>query len=173
LTLFPKDSPFKVLIVGRNPQPWIEKAKALDVDNFLIFPGFQEDIRPFCSLFDVGFILSTRNESSSFASREMMAMGIPLISSFFSGLKDNVENHINGVFVEPGNAEDVYNAMNFFLKMPHSELQEYRKNARLKAEKAWDSKDQFQAIAKLYNDLLNKRRSTAQDASASIAAIAY
>ncbi len=172
LTLFPPDSPFKVIALGHDPQPWIEKAKSMGVDHFLIFPGFQEDVRPFCGLFDVGFILSSRTESSSFASREMLAMGIPLISSFFSGLKDNVDNHINGVFVEPGNAQDVYNAMNFFLNMPTSELEEYKKNARLKAERCFDSKTQLQAIANLYKNMLEKK-SIKQNTSTPITAIAY
>lgn len=170
LTHFPPDSRLKVVLVGRNPQPWIEKAKAMGVDHFLVWTDFQEDVRPFCALFDVGFILSTRIETSSFASREMLAMGIPLISSFFSGLKDNVDNHINGVFVEPGNAEDVYNAMNFFLNMPPSELKEYRKNARLKAERSFDSKIQLHAISNLYNDLL-KKKTIKENASIPIASL--
>lgn len=154
LTLFPADSPFKVIVLGHGPQPWIEKAKSMGVDHFLIFPGYHTDVRPFCSLFDVGFILSTRVETSSFASREMLAMGIPLISSSFSGLKDNIEDHVNGVFVEPGNVEDIYNAMNFFLHMPSSELEQYKKNARLKAERSFDQKDQLRAIGDLYSELL-------------------
>lgn len=156
LTLFPPDSPLKVVLLGPNPQPWIEKAKSLGVDHFIIFAGYHEDVRPFCSFFDSGFILSTRDEGSSFASREMMAMGIPLISSFYGGLKDNVDNHVNGIFVKPGNVQDVYTAMNHFLNMSPAELERYKRNARLKAERSFDAKDQLQAIRKLYESLLNK-----------------
>lgn len=165
LTLFPPDSKFRVIVLGRDPQPWIEKAKSMGVDHFLIFPGFHEDVRDFCSLFDVGFILSTRVETSSFASREMLAMGIPLISSYYSGLKDNVDNHVNGIFVEPGNIQDIYNAMNVFLNMPASDLQEYRKNARLKTERSFNAKDQLQAIANLYQDLLERKTSKVSSSS--------
>lgn len=154
LTLFPPDAKIKVIVLGRNPEPWIEKAKSMHVDHFLIFPGFHEDVRDFCSLFDVGFILSTHTETSSFASREMMAMGIPLISSYYSGLKDNVDDSINGLFVRPGNVQDIYNTMNTFLNMPSSELQKYKINARLKTEQAFDAKNQLQAIKNLYQELL-------------------
>lgn len=172
LTLFPPEAQFKVIVLGREPQPWIEKAKSMGIDHLLIFPGFQEDTKPFCSLFDVGFILSTRIETSSFASREMLAMGIPLISSSFGGLKDNVDDHINGIFVEPGNVKDIYNAMNFFLNMPQDELAEFRKNARLKAEKSFDSKDQFQAIGSLYKGLL-KKKNVNQTTSVPVAAKSF
>lgn len=153
LALFPKDAPFRVIALGRDPEIWIEKAKSLQVDHFLCFPGFQEDVRPFCSLFDAGFILSTSVETSSFASREMMSMGIPLISSFYSGLKDNVDNYMNGVFVEPGNVQEIYQAMQFFLKMSPQELKGYRENARLKAERSFNREKQIAALKRLYSDL--------------------
>ena len=158
LTHFPKDAAIRVIVLGHNPERWIAQAKQKNVDHFIHFVGYHEDVRPYCSLFDVGFILSTRVETSSFASREMLAMGIPLISSAFSGLKDNVDDHVNGIFVEPGNVEDIVNAMNTFLNMSPSELAYYKKNARLKAEAKFSSKLQFQAIKNLYYDMLNKSK---------------
>lgn len=159
LTRFPSDAPFRVIALGRNPDPWIQKAKAMGVDQFIIFPGYHEDVRPFCSLFDIGFILSTRVETSSFASREMLAMGIPLISSAYSGLKDNIDPYSNGILVEPNNVQEIYNAMSFCLNLPPSEFETYKKNARLKTEQCFDSKNQINALEQLYYQLLTKRKS--------------
>jgi glycosyltransferase involved in cell wall biosynthesis len=154
LTRFPKNAPFRVLLVGKHFEGWKEKAKSMGVDHFLCFTGFQSNVIPYCSLFDVGFVLSTKIETCSFAAREMMSMGIPLISSSFSGLKDNVDNHINGVLIETGNAEEVYQAMQFFLQMPVEELSNYRNQARLKSVQSFNAQEQYVSISALYQKLL-------------------
>jgi glycosyltransferase involved in cell wall biosynthesis len=50
--------------------------------------------------FDVGFVLS-RRETLSFACREMMAMGKPVIVSNSGGLPENVEAGVSGWIVAP------------------------------------------------------------------------
>jgi len=154
LTHFPKDAPFRVIALGHNPDSWMEKAKELGVDHFLCLPGFQKDVRPYCSLFDAGFILSTAVEASPYSSREMMAMGIPLIASYYSGLKDNIDDQVNGIFVEPGNVQQIVQAMRKFLEMSPEELVVYREQAHAKAERAFNQKLQMARIKALYIGLL-------------------
>lgn len=154
LTLFPTDAPFRVIALGHNPEPWMEKAKELGVDHFLCLPGFQKDVRPYCSLFDVGFILSTAVEASPYSSREMMAMGIPLIASYYSGLKDNIEDHVNGIFVGPGHVQQIVQAMQKFLEMSPEELAVYREQAHAKAVRAFNQEQQMARIKALYLSLL-------------------
>lgn len=160
LVRFPPNAPLRVLLVGKDFEKWEEKTKFLGVDNFVCFTGFQPDVIPYCSLFDVGFVLSTRIETCSFAAREMMSMGIPLISSSFSGLKDNIDDHINGILVKPGSAEEVYQAMQFFLQMSPEELSNYRNQARLKSIKSFSAQKQQASIGALYQKLLAHKKET-------------
>jgi glycosyltransferase involved in cell wall biosynthesis len=48
------------------------------------------DVRPVISAIDVGFVLSHDVETISFACREMMAMGKPVLLSNYAGLPENI-----------------------------------------------------------------------------------
>ena len=63
--------------------------------------GFHRDVREFVSLLDVGYVLSDAIETLSFAAREMMAMGKPLISSSYGGLSENILDGKNGILTHP------------------------------------------------------------------------
>jgi len=92
--------PFRVVVIGeQSAGERLEiLAKELGVEEF-IFCGHQNNVRDFISIFDVGFILSDRIETISYASREMLSMGKPLISSSYSGLKENIVDGENGLLV--------------------------------------------------------------------------
>ncbi|MEI6475167.1 MAG: glycosyltransferase family 4 protein [Planctomycetota bacterium] len=62
------------------------------------FIGPLEDVRAFIAALDVGFVLS-RRETISFACREMMAMGVPVIVSDHGGLPENIDDSRNGWIV--------------------------------------------------------------------------
>ena len=62
------------------------------------FTGPLEDVRSFVAALDVGFVLSWR-ETISFACREMMAMGVPVIVSDHSGLPENIDAGQDGWIV--------------------------------------------------------------------------
>lgn len=46
--------------------------------------------------FDIGFVLSWRVETISFACREMMSMGKPVIVTRHAGLPENIHDHRDG-----------------------------------------------------------------------------
>jgi len=95
-----------------------------------IYCGFHEDVVPYVSVFDVGFILSDSIETISFAAREMMSMGKPLISSSFSGLKENFIHEINGILINQKDIRSLVSAMKYFLDMDKHELETFSKKAR-------------------------------------------
>jgi len=146
---------YKILVLGRE-EPELQKlADELGVHQFVCC-GFQENVVPYISLFDVGFLLSDRIETISFAVREMMSMGKPVISSTFSGLKENVINGVNGIFVEPGNVSEIASAMKMFLEMDKNTLGRYSENARQHAVENFDIRKQLQAHAALYDKLVQR-----------------
>lgn len=151
------DYDFKVLVVGREDHALglVEKAKQLGIQNRFIYGGYTTDVRPFNSLFTVGFILSDSTETISFAAREMLSMGIPLVSSSYMGLKSNIEDMKNGILVAPGSLEELKNAMITFLTMPEDERMQYREYAREKAIRDFSIEKQFKETCDVYEAVLN------------------
>src|SRR3546814_3136529 len=79
-----------ILIAGVPPsEDQVSKVEQLGMMDHVIFVGLLDDVRPFIATLDVGFVLSSEVETISFACREMMAMGVPVLvrdSGGFSGI---------------------------------------------------------------------------------------
>jgi glycosyltransferase involved in cell wall biosynthesis len=97
----------RVVLGGRTPNAQ-QRARvgALGMAGQLICTGLLRDVRPLVAAFDVGFVLSQR-ETLSFACREMMAMGKPVIVSDSGGLPENVEAGVSGWIVGPHEHERI------------------------------------------------------------------
>jgi L-malate glycosyltransferase len=91
----------RVVVAGQLPDAQQrERVAALGMTDHVIFTGVLSDVRPMVAALDVGFVLSQR-ETLSFACREMMAMGKPVIVSDAGGLPENVEAGVDGWIVAP------------------------------------------------------------------------
>ncbi|MBO9357269.1 glycosyltransferase [Bordetella petrii] len=73
----------------------------LGMNERVTYVGSLKDVRPFIGAIDVGFVLSTRVETISFACREMMAMGKPVIVTDYAGLPENIDPGRDGWVVPP------------------------------------------------------------------------
>lgn len=90
----------RVLIAGVPPKPEeIAQVSALGLADRVVFPGVLTDPRPLVAALDAGFVLSYDVETISFACREMMAMGKPVLLTEYAGLPENVEAGIDGWLV--------------------------------------------------------------------------
>lgn len=90
----------RVLIAGVPPKPAdLEKVAALGLTEHVVFPGVLTDPRPMVAALDAGFVLSYDVETISFACREMMAMGRPVLLTDYAGLPENIEPGVNGWLV--------------------------------------------------------------------------
>lgn len=149
--------PFRVVALGGEDggRRYTALARELGVGERFVYGGFHQDVRPWCSLFDVGFILSDAIETISFAAREMLATGIPLISSTYAGLVENVEEGYNGLLVRPGRVEDVEGAMVAFLEMSPQRRREMGRNARAKAERSFDRGRHLARLGAVYRSVLS------------------
>jgi glycosyltransferase involved in cell wall biosynthesis len=91
----------RIVVAGRLPDTQQRaRVDALGMMDRVIYTGVLNDVRPLVAALDVGFVLSQR-ETLSFACREMMAMGKPVIVSDSGGLPENVEAGVNGWIVAP------------------------------------------------------------------------
>jgi len=87
-------------VAGREPDPrLVAEVEQLGMAGQVHFAGLLEDIRPLVASGDAGFVLSYDVETISFACREMMAMGKPVMVSDYAGLPENITHGHNGWIV--------------------------------------------------------------------------
>ncbi|HUQ74342.1 MAG TPA: glycosyltransferase family 4 protein [Burkholderiales bacterium] len=142
---------FRILLRGNDQEVAQSRrlGSELGLDN-LHYVQHAPDPRGYLSVIDVGFLLSEAIEAISFAARELMAMGKPLISSNYAGLVENVDDELNGRLVECGDAEGVAAAIDWFLALDAERLAELSRNARLKAERVFSVDKQIAALRGFY-----------------------
>src|SRR5690606_31393217 len=92
----------RIVVAGAPPRQdlWDEVA-ACGLAGQVSYAGRLEDVRPMLAALDAGFVLSYRVETISFACREMMAMGKPVIVTRHAGLPENVTDGVDGWIVPP------------------------------------------------------------------------
>lgn len=95
-----------VLLAGALPGPTQrERIAALGLSTQVHFTGPLDDVRPMIAALDAGFVLSHAVETISFACREMMAMGKPVLLTDYAGLPENISPGRDGWLV-PVHAPD-------------------------------------------------------------------
>ena len=96
---------FRIVVAGAPPnQEKRERVAAAGMLDQVIFPGLLDDVRPLFQAFDMGFVLSYR-EALSYACREALAMGLPVLVSEVGGLPENLRHDVEGWIVparQPG-----------------------------------------------------------------------
>jgi L-malate glycosyltransferase len=147
--------PFRILLKGKDGeiQASGQLARALGLSD-VVYVRHEPDPRAYLSLIDVGFILSESIEAISYAARELMAMGKPLISSNYAGLVENVDDGLNGRLVECGDVSGVADAIRWFLALPAEALARLGRNARQKAEQVFSVEGQIRGISRYYREVL-------------------
>lgn len=91
-----------LLVAGKHPPAELQQRIAdLSLSEQVHFPGLLEDVRPALAAIDAGFVLSWDVETISFACREMMAMGKPVLVSAYAGLPENIRPEVDGWLVTP------------------------------------------------------------------------
>ncbi len=147
--------PFRILLKGKEEEirSSSELAHSLGLTD-VVYVRHEPDPRAYLSLIDVGFILSESIEAISYAARELMAMGKPLISSNYAGLVENVDDRLNGRLVECGDVHGVAEAIRWFLALSPEELAQLGKRAREKAERVFSVEGQIRGMGEYYRAVL-------------------
>jgi glycosyltransferase involved in cell wall biosynthesis len=87
----------QILLAGAMPgAEAMRRVAAFGMRDQVSFVGQLDDVRPFISALDLGFVLSYRIETISFACREMMAMARPVMVSRHGGLPENIDEGVDG-----------------------------------------------------------------------------
>lgn len=126
--------PIKIIIAGamlseEDKQKYIIEKGLQDQ---VVLTGWLADVREIVSLFDLGFVLSYSVETISFACRQMMAMGKPVMVSDYNGLPENITPGVDGWVTR---TKDVDSVKAYLLQIiaNRDQLPEMSKKAREKA----------------------------------------
>ena len=147
-----------IVVVAGEPPDEFRKAQvaSLGVADRMIFPGLAADVRPLVTAFDAGFVLSRSIEAASYAHREMMAMGRPVLASAFGGLPENLHDGIDGWIVPAGDAQAVADWLRRLLAQVF-DLTEMGRMARRHAEESFAERISLEATAAVYERVLRAR----------------
>jgi glycosyltransferase involved in cell wall biosynthesis len=111
----------RVLIAGKRPAAAdLQRVATLGLADQVAFPGVLADTRPCVAAFDAGFVLSYAVETISFACREMMAMGKPVLLADYAGLPENIEPGLDGWLVRTRDREAIAAAVVAMLERPRA-----------------------------------------------------
>ncbi|NID16323.1 glycosyltransferase [Luteibacter yeojuensis] len=103
---------FRVVLAGGLPKADdLARVEALGLSAQVHFTGRLDDVRPMVAALDAGFVLSWDVETISFACREMMAMGKPVLVSDYAGLPENIRQGEDGWVVPARDREAIADAL--------------------------------------------------------------
>lgn len=141
----------RVVVLGAPPsRRLVREVEELGMTKQVIFPGLVNDVRPWISAFDIGFVLSQGIETISFACREMMAMGKPVLVSDYAGLPENVDHGANGWIVGTRDPKGVAELLAGILAHP-GRLVPMGAEAREKADKEFKTSQFVEATEAVYS----------------------
>ena len=100
------------------------------------------------------FVLPSYNEGLPIAILEAMSYSHPIISTPVGGIPEVVKDHQNGILVEPGNLEQIKEALLFFIK--HPEVIENYGQKSYEIVQPYFPENVFLQLKKIYYDLLEK-----------------
>jgi L-malate glycosyltransferase len=119
--------------------------------------GMLGDVRPMIAALDAGFVLSYAVETISFACREMMAMGKPVLVSDYAGLPENIDDGVDGWIAKTRDIADIAKRLRALLAA-REHLPAMGAAARAKAEAEFGI-DHFIAVTEAaYGELLYTAR---------------
>ncbi len=139
-----------------------EKVSQLGLGQFVQFLVNRTDVREVLSQGDV-FVLPSRYEGLGLALLEAMSAGLPVIASDTDGPKELVEDGVNGLLFESGNAEHLFQKIRFVYENP--DQADRMRMVALERVQKFDIQSMKRQYYHLYESILpvSKRRSARQE----------
>jgi len=144
---------FHLLVAGDRPDDSkVSKVQALGMTEQVSFPGLLDDVRPYLACCDVGYVLSYY-EALSYACRELMSLGLPVLITNVGGLPENVAHGEQGWVVPKQNPFAIAQVLRDILSDPTC-LQRLGAQARLRAEQEFNMSDFIDRTIDVYQQVL-------------------
>ena len=140
---------FHIVVIGDPPNA-LKRAQVADcgMAEQVSFPGLIDDVRPLLAACDIGYVLSYQ-EALSFACRELMALGLPVLVTRVGGLPENLTDQREGWIVPPRSPELIKNILQKILQQPE-QLSQMGMQARQRAEREFGLTDFVKATLAIY-----------------------
>lgn len=98
---------FHIVVAGDHPEPAkLARVEALGMTQQVTYPGLIDDVRSVLAVGDIGYVLSYQ-EALSFACRELMALGLPVLVTRVGGLPENLIENESGWVVPAQSPEQI------------------------------------------------------------------
>jgi glycosyltransferase involved in cell wall biosynthesis len=112
--------PAKLLIVGAGPQEEALKRKVqqLGMDSRVLMLGHRDDVPRLIGAMDCVALPATKNEATSQALPQALAMKVPVIASSVGGLPEVVIHQQTGLLIPPGDADALCGALRWMHQHP-------------------------------------------------------
>lgn len=144
----------RIVVAGQPPsRAQCERVAQTGTQENFIFPGLLEDVRPVIAAIDAGFVLSHDVETISFACREMMSMGKPVMVSRYAGLPENIHPGKDGWVVPVHGIAEMAETLRWMLRH-RPRLRAMGEQARRHALSDFDAQIFVMHTARRYRDLL-------------------
>jgi len=154
----PRSDDARLMLVGDGEQRGQIEAlvEELGLGGRVRFAGWQRDVMAIYGALDVG-VLTSDNEGTPLMLIEAMSAGRPVIATAVGGVPDVVRDGHTGVLVEPGNVEDLAQAMTR-LALDHAVRRTYGEAARREMTERFDGDRAVSEVLALYRRALVTRR---------------
>ncbi len=105
--------PAKLLIVGAGPQEDAlkRKVKELGMDSRVLMLGYRTDVPRLIGAMDCSVLPATKNEATSQALPQALAMKVPVIATAVGGLPEVVIDQQTGLLIPPGDTDALCRAL--------------------------------------------------------------
>jgi len=104
---------FKFIIIGDDPSEekiYLNKLQKIihkyEIENKIIMTGFRDDIANLMSFFDI-LVVPSKSEAFGLVVIEGMASKTPIIASNVDGIKEIINNNINGFLIDPDDKNEL------------------------------------------------------------------
>ena len=132
--------PVKLDVLGEYEEDYKEKVEKYELEGWLQFHGFQNDVRPYIEQAHC-FVLPSWHEGMANTNLECAAMARPVITSNIHGCLEAVEDGVTGYLCEKQDVDSLYETMKKFTKLSYEERKEMGLAGRRRMEKMFDKRN--------------------------------
>jgi glycosyltransferase involved in cell wall biosynthesis len=152
--LAPKFPDVCFLLAGEGPEESMlrDKAKALGLDDRVVFSGYVADTRSVYVAADL-LLMPSRFEGLPMTLLEAMAMGLPVVASNLDGIAEVVADGREGFLVEPGDTASFVDRISRLLENP-ALASDFATHARQKIEARFSVERMTSAVEEIYDRFL-------------------
>ena len=139
-------------VLGTYEEKYEPLIKASEEKGWLIFHGYQADVRPFIAGANC-FVLPSYHEGMANTNLESAAMGRPVITSDIPGCREAVIDGETGFLCKPRDPDSLYEAMRKMADLDADRRAEMGRKGRIHMEEQFDKvKVVDNTVAKLYGN---------------------